>query len=503
MPTASTLQIAVAFPLGAYSGSEYGTAEELPSPARLHEALVAAAAGGPWALRDGRVLVAREAHRAALEWLEQTEPVGLVPPAVTLTRPRVTRYRFRGSPVAPVDTSFEPRAAVDGPVVYVWPQAPDDVVTSLREIAAEVTHVGRADSVAIVRVSVGCEQPDGLHRLARRRGPGRVMRVARSGRTAALATAHKEASEPGRHDTGSLGRQAPDLHVTGANETATGLSRFAPPQADVAWPFAEVMTLAVRAPPDVVRDLVQPGWRVAAAVGVHRAIVRAIGEDVPSFVTGRDGDGPLRDAGHLAIHIADDRRSDGLRALLALPVGVADADRELLLAALDRPLRAAARRGPHGQERRWLTLEAPLRSRSALPFWPQGGALMRTASPLVLDVAGQPRRGRWTLEDAVICSIAYAMRSVLEHDGIDWAGGWAFRQEVVARLRERYRVGVLARRATVAAHRFAHRVDAGQLLIAVNAVVDLGRLAPHGGGFLALGRARHLGGGLLVPVEVV
>jgi hypothetical protein len=38
-------------------------------------------------------------------------------------------------------------------------------------------------------------------------------------------------------------------------------------------------------------------------------------------------------------------------------------------------------------------------------------------------------------------------------------------------------------------------------MVAVDARVTLGDLAPAPGGLLALGRARHLGGGLLVPVE--
>lgn len=491
-----TLQISVTFPQGAYSGSELGAAEDLPSPARLHEALLAAAAGGPWGVPDGRVLVAHEEHRAALAWLERHEPLGAIPPQVTLSAPSALRYRWRASPVERRDSDFEPRAALDGPVRYLWPAAPGSVLAALREIAREVTHVGRADSVAIIDVtSVARTSVAGrLHPLVPRRGPGRVLRVPCEGRTDALTRAHREASQRGGHSPGPMGRQASDVLVTGANEEATALRRFAPPQADADWPYAEVWTLRVGT--GDARMPLTPALRVPAAVGVHRAIVDAIGEDVPPFVTGRDGDGPLRGAGHLSIQLAQDDRSGDVLVLLGLPPDVRDADRATLRAALERPLRAGARRRGHAT--RWFTTERP-RVRPALPFWTDSGALMRTDVPLVLDAPGRPRHAPWSLEDAVLCSVGYAMRGVLERAGTAWGAGWAFRRELVALLREEWDVAAVVRRAPGAASRFAHRVPDGELTVAVNAVVRLGRLGPMTGGFLALGRTRHLGGGLLVP----
>jgi hypothetical protein len=50
------------------------------------------------------------------------------------------------------------------------------------------------------------------------------------------------------------------------------------------------------------------------------------------------------------------------------------------------------------------------------------------------------------------------------------------------------------------ASHFAHKVSPGTLLVAVHAFVSLGELDSAGTGFLALGRARHLGGGLLRPL---
>ena len=177
--------------------------------------------------------------------------------------------------------------------------------------------------------------------------------------------------------------------------------------------------------------------------------------------------------------------------------GVPDADREQLLNALRRPLRAA---GSLGRKSIWFTLQRP-KIGPAVPFWPGSMCVMRTATPLVLDAPGRPHQQPWTLEDAVVCSIGYAMRGVLErNEEIQWAGGWAFRTKLVELLRSDYQVRVVARRAPVPASRYVHRMPEHELAVAVEAAVDLGRLAPIAGGFLALGRARHLGGGLLIPV---
>jgi CRISPR-associated protein Csb2 len=244
-------------------------------------------------------------------------------------------------------------------------------------------------------------------------------------------------------------------------------------------------------------------FRIAGAVGVHRAIVRAIGEDVPPFVSGREGDGPLRDAGHLAIQFTSEpSQSAGRPAfLLGIPTGVSDADRELLLSALAEPQPVTARMVDRRGGLRFAI--GPPRVRSALPFWETDAALMRTDVPIVLDAVGRPRDAPWSIEDAVVCSIGYAMRSVLERDGLVWESGWRFRRQMVATLREHYGVEVAARRVWDAASNYVHRAAPGELLVAASALVSLGTLGGVRGGFLALGRARHLGGGLLMPVDEI
>lgn len=495
------LRITVTFPLGYYAGAEQGAAEDLPAPARLHEAFVAAASGGPWSRRDDRVLVPLDEHRVALEWLEGHEPIGLIPPRTDLKVHRIRHYRRRMNPDRSDPTEVETRAAVSGPVTYLWPEPEPSVLHALQAIAPEVAYVGRSDSVAIVRVfarPLSEAERSRMHECTRSRGPGRILRVPLRGRTRALLDAHRNASVPRGYPKGQPRGQVPDLLVTGANEMATTVRRFAMPRVRLSWPFEEAWVLPVRESSGLREHLLHPANRVPAALGVHRAIVRAIGTDVPPLVTGRDLHGPLRGPGHLAIHIVEDPQSGDPRVVLGIPSGVTDADRELLRGVLARPLRAAT-----ALERgrvRWFTLLRP-QVRSALPYWSTRSPIMRTAVPLVLDAWGSPRRGRWSLEDAVVCSIGYALRGPLEEQRFEWGTGWGFRVRLVETLRREFGVRAVVRRVHGPASRYVYRANPGDLVVAVHAAVNLGELAPAPGGLLALGRARHLGGGLLVPFE--
>jgi CRISPR-associated protein Csb2 len=267
------------------------------------------------------------------------------------------------------------------------------------------------------------------------------------------------------------------------------LRRFASARTGGPWPFGEAWRVPFEG--------LLPRWclrierRVAVCVAIHRAIVAAIGTDVPTFVTGRDGDRPLGGAGHLAIHLLVDSGGSRPEAVLGLPTGVPEADRAALLSVL-----AARPKVRMGRQR--VSLGAP-RIGSALPFWLAETRQFATAVPMALDAPGAPRRGGWTLDDAVVCSVGYALRGVLEEGGMAWGTGWSFRQGLVAELRARG-VGARARRVMAGASNFVHRARPGDLLVAADAVVDLGDLAPRGAGLLALGRARHLGGGLLRPL---
>ncbi|MGH2916409.1 MAG: type I-G CRISPR-associated protein Csb2 [Solirubrobacteraceae bacterium] len=499
MPAA--LLISVRFTADAYRGGDLGRPEDLPSPARLHAAFVAAAAGGPEAGVEGAVLVAADRDRDAVAWLESTEPLGVVAPPTRLTTYAARRHRVRAA-VDPKErhehhreeTAFEPLSALAAPMIYAWPPAEQEVRDRLAALAQEITHVGCADSTVVVRVSDGEFDPgdSGALVIAAGRGPGRELRVPEPGRLAALVRAHQRALAPGphRHGAGTKGKQAPDQPVATANEDATRLRRFAPQRPEGPWPYAETWTVPVT--PSLPRWSTRPEQRVPTAVLVHRALVAAIGDDVPSFVTGREGDGPLVGAGHLAVQFAAREEGASPALVLGVPAGVPEADLAALLSALGR--------GPAVRVGGQVLRLGPPDVEPALSFWPAAAYTFATEVPVVLDAPGTPRHGPWTLDSAALCSLGYALRGVLEAQGFGWGVGWSFRQELVAELRRR---GAAARAMRVPrdAARFAHRGREGDLLVAVHAAVKLGDLTSGGRGLLALGRARHLGGGLIRPLE--
>ncbi|MCA1674843.1 MAG: type I-U CRISPR-associated protein Cas5/Cas6, partial [Actinobacteria bacterium] len=84
-------------PLGVYHGGVGdGEVDVLPSPARLHAALLCAAAQGPRARPDGELLAPREEDAAALRWLEQHPPDGIRLPVHTVNTSSAVAYRKLG-----------------------------------------------------------------------------------------------------------------------------------------------------------------------------------------------------------------------------------------------------------------------------------------------------------------------------------------------------------------------------------------------------------------------
>jgi CRISPR-associated protein Csb2 len=495
----AALLVSIRFPGGVYRGGDLGAAEELPTPARLHAAFVSAAAGGCSATAEGRLLMPDQTGREAVCWLEVNEPLGMLKPPTARLLYTARRHRVRVA-VDPKErhdhhreeTEFEPFSAIGGPVVFAWPRPTPELTQRLSALASDITHVGRADSTAIVRVWEGEFDPGapGAHALAGGRGAGYQLRVPLAGRLEALVEEHARALrlESRRHDAGVKGKQAADVQPPGIGTARTALRRFAPPAPLGSWPYGEIWRVTLSG---LGRSDLGGSARVRTAVRIHRALVAALGSDVPEFVTGRAGEGPAAGPGHLSIQPARALAGGRGEVLLALPSGVPDADRARVLEVL-----ASAGSLISGKARfeiKGLEIE------SAISFWPEPARWFATVVPLVLDAPGTPRHVPWSLNDAAICSVGYALRGVLESEGFDWGGGWDFRMRLVTELCNR---GVVAHatRVTRDASRFVHHAREGDLLVAVHAVVGLGDLAAGGRGLLALGRARHLGGGLLVPL---
>lgn len=123
--------------------------------------------------------------------------------------------------------------------------------------------------------------------------------------------------------------------------------------------------------------------------------------------------------------------------------------------------------------------------------------MWRTVPAAVPETRGQGRN--WTLTDAVRLSVGLVLRDQL---GISPGKGGAWYRQVADAVRQRglgVRDAIPVRDGDVS--RFVHKIPDGLPLRPYRALIDLADLAPARG-LLAIGQARHLGNGLLIPDDV-
>lgn len=232
---------------GAADVSARGDAEWPPHPDRLFQALVDAAAGSA---------------QPALRWLEQQSAPGILcGDAVPLQWGRngaaFVPVNYPGSGL-PDEREKQPRvfpmAFTRQPVGYVWPEPPADVYESLRKVAARVTHVGRADSLAMVSVDPG----DALTQWVPHPRGYLSLRVPHRGRLDELDLAF------GRGERSSV---APAMPYASRLRLST------------AGPWADLVSVRLRRPLSVQKV-------VQATEALRNAVLSRMGDDAPALVHG-------------------------------------------------------------------------------------------------------------------------------------------------------------------------------------------------------------------------
>lgn len=492
-------------PLGTYRGHAGSDDIDLaPSVARLHAALVCAAGSGPSAELDGDRLVMSGPDAAALEWLEVHPPDGLAVPRSVVNRSEATAYRGLGLIGArekrlvmrkvgrPADASV----AVAGPYAWVWDEAPPgEVAEALTSLCAEVSHLGMAETP--VRLSVDDVAP--THRRHDTAelfsGSGLDVEVPAQGRTGELIEQHRQllgrppSASRDRHKTSEEEQSFPPRRV------AISLARYRPlDPVGPALPWSQVLVVPID-------RAVDPGWRVRWAVAAHRALVALVGDDAPAVLTGAYPEGAARPANRLAIHFLGGEApwvgvSDAPGALAVLvPTDAVDTDVEVVRGALAQLGRL---RGPGGRTVREIGAPTTL---NASQFWdPVAPGCERRwlTVPAAMPDGRPPRRRGWSMADAVALSVALVWRDVLGNPG--HGSGWQVELTDKAR-----RAGVSVEGLRMLTDgdltRYVHKVNPGVVVRPYRALVDLGELAgPQA--LVAIGQSRHLGGGLLQPIDV-
>ncbi|HET6482350.1 MAG TPA: type I-U CRISPR-associated protein Csb2 [Actinoplanes sp.] len=486
--------------LGVYKGHVgAGQVDPLPSPARLHAALVSAAAQGVRAVAAGDELRPCDVDRAALRWLEQNPPDGVAVPDTLPQGGASTAYRKEGLIVKegrnPLGEKLAGKPAVTGVAVagrfaWWWEQAPPEpVVTALSELCPEVPYLGTSESPVLLAVA----EAEPTHLLDREAdlftGDGLDLAVAVEGRLEALETAHAGAAKapPLKADAH---RSSESIAAAAVLTSRLDLGRYTrPPQPLPPTPWTSVLLFRMNRTGAVPAES-----RVRFAVAAHRALVSIIGDGAPAILTGAYEPGVPQPANRCAIHFLgpDTPHVGGCALAVLLPAGADEVDLTLVRMAAQqlRHVRVAA--GP-------FSLEAPVEI-PADELWPApapGTERWWQTDPVAVPDTRPPRGAPWSLGDAIALSAGLVWRAEFTAPG----RGDARYRALAAAAGQRIRVGSASRVLGGDLGRYVHKVHPDTLIQPYRAVLDLGGLAGSRT-IAAIGQSRHLGGGLLVPRDL-
>lgn len=495
--------ITARFPLGVFQGHYRGRGEPIPSPSRLHSALIAAAAKGSRSVeREGDLRASAESVHA-LEWLESHPPGGITVPLTCSVRGHgsVISYRAEGVMDA-AKGSMQPRVvpkgisdglAVSGSFGWVWDDVPEDIAMVLKDLCEDVPVLGETDSPVILEAVV--VEPNLVldSQAGELSSRGHPISTPIAGRFAALESAYDEANpakrpSPAQDAFSQTQFPSPSPVVTGAQTELRYVARdWAPP----ALPWTEALLF----PTDRV---ILEHDRVRWCVTLHRAIAKLGRDELPSAITGKYPSGVSRPANRVAIQYAPGeflrRWTQASGAFLVLlPAGMSDADKGVLTALLSRKLSLYS-----GGEQ--LRTHLALRI-AADEVWDDprpGTSRWWHPAPAIVAEARRQTRGvvaeHWSLRDAACLSLGYVFRDQLTSPPRDY-------HAVVAEvLSKAVRVEGACLIADSRVGRYAHKLPDGLVAQPFSAVINLGDLADDRA-IIAIGQSRHLGGGLLLPVD--
>lgn len=488
------------FPLGTYRGRKGdGALDPLPSPARLHAALLNAAAQGVRADAAGS-LAPNASDRHALVWLESNPPDALRVPATATND---------GAPIAFRDMGFHEKwarkklpgtsggsIALAGPLAWIWSDDPPAAVReALTALCRDVPYLGTSESPVLLSAGEALATHEADRSASLFRGHGIEVDVAAPGRATLLEAAYRAAVGQVPTVAGDAIKQAETERLAPVERGSLRRLRYVgiepmPPRV----PWSSVVILPV----DEARPLL---GHVAWCVALHRALIGLIGDGAPALVTGRYDPGEPRPANRLAIQYLSGSLPTsvplgpaGAFALL-VPHGADPAD----LGVLGRAIRGL----------RLLRLNSTRAARISSEvtvvrgdeFWrptPTGHIRLWMTEPAAVPETRRIRGDQGTLGDVALLSIGMVWRDEL--GGLGRGSGW------YARLAE----AALARGAEVLdAHKlhtsdvrnYVHRIAEGTVVQPYRATLRLGTLVGNRT-VVAIGQSRHLGGGLLVPRDL-
>lgn len=500
--------ITVRWPGGVYLGHQPdGSAELFPSFARLFSALVHAGFTGASldALTRSSPQEPSASPEYVLTWLENNPPIGLrLPTLISGRRFEAMAYRKEGvfkkegkaTNYKVTGRAVGEGTAVGGPISWVWESDfPNEIVTTLDLMCADVGCLGEASSMVIIELEQGVEA---THHYSQGRqfftSGGLESEIVNPGRLRSLQSQYSEANPS------KLPSLAQDRHNTSAmpsSEIPTNygleVRRLASIKSDPEPPVPWDSVVAI--PIEDGRE-VKPEDRVAFAVATHRALIARIGTGAPAAITGKYDEGVLPPANRVAIQYLPSEltpyteleQQDHL--LLLLPFGLPESELNVLADSLVGFRTIRSRIGK-------FTLSPDIQFLSGASFWSQNTVDDEptwTIFPAAIPERWATGRNR---SDVYLETIAWSLGNVLRSlPQLDPS------KNANERTSQLTSMGLTVENAgpLVTRHpaRFAHRTNKSMPILPFKADLRLGALLPKSA-ILAIGQSRHMSGGLLVP----
>lgn len=507
------------FPLGFYQGKGIqGGLEELPTPARLHAALIA----GAYNLEHLEGLFSSNLSsldQSVFDWLEACPPDAVLAPHCMAEEGNAIAHRNTGL-IRPNkktkkkdDASFKAvpassRCFLDGPISWFWVDAPSDEIRNrIDQIVQEVPYLGEAVCPVIIGASIIEEIPQNtLHRCAPS-FDAIGLAIAQPGRHQAWEQSYKKAQEPIKQDAAVANEEEKlaeypraGLGTAYYEDQAAACSESA---ANVPWIHGYMLQIS-----DCSGKRLSQEDYVEWAVCLHRAIVKQFGDALPKCLQRMSPDGHSLANGVAiqilsdAFPIADEYAIGGDAFIVMIPRGAAYEERRVL-EALKHVRHLYSRSLGKRKIDVMLTGERIDLSR----FWkpvPEGFHRIFQPVPLFIPDTRPPSKrkpdgGRWTMDDDARVAIGHVWRDmpsfVIDESGD--AGRIALSKQV-----DKAGVQVFGGRIVPTGNirSYVHKTPRGSMLIGGQACIDLDAIGCNEC-LTAIGQTRHLGGGLLIPTD--
>jgi len=507
----SVTGIRARFPLGVYVGHRPDASPDaLPSTLRLHAALVAAASAGSSAELQGATLTRSAAATRALQWLEDNPPDFVELPPVR-ENGQVNECSFRDEGVVEKVGKGPKRrkakravgtgTAVSAPIGWGWCRVPEDISQVLIVLCEDVSCLGEADSPVILEF----DELTPTHRRSSHASPfARTgIRIAtpiggRLGELDELHRAAQPANPPSIANDQWKRTESPIpstiTHLRSVDIGYDPINVLAPLPA----PWRHVIHISI----DVA---ISNSERIEWSVALHRAMVAALDTETSAVITGRYDLGAPPPANRVAIQPVDaammalshhPHLGDGVAVL------VPDGALEVTSRALANVSRLYRRGKPPIRLGHRTTVDAAT-------FWSSvGPGMVRTweSLPAVMPETRRPRRPQrrsWTLGDSALLSIGFVFRDELCDDFQPLTGRSAEeRYAAIVDVVDSHGVTILETSPIPDAdvRKYAHRMPEGVVAQPYRLELNGGSLLPERA-LIAIGQSRHLGGGLLCPVD--